>query len=416
MKKMTTMLSALTIAAALMMNLTACTNDDNITATTEQPETVSQPKTVHVTVGAGIGSGDGTTRAAVTQDGTTRTLTFTTGDRLYVVEGIYSVTPYVYLAGYLDMVGSPSADGKSASFSGNLSVCLEDGSPSTYDFGDADPLSVASPGARLVPADAPAGFDLGTIPFIDINEAKMIAADVNTLMASALYVSGGYNSSAKSFSLSARKPILNCTIGNLKNNTEYSVKLRVANNQSDYESGNYVIETTYDAMKVTSDGDGFARFAISGLKNISPGENIYDFYYVLQFVPVGSDATKTYVLGQKALSAKVYNVTKSYGTCQLTVSVQDDNGGVVSYGSCDAITVKIGDKVIYQTPANGIMTWNQGQTTITFTTDVVTDATLTVIGTKNTGSGTVTYSGTATGVNILYNQRTNVGPVNLVKQ
>ena len=48
MKKMTTTLSALTIAAALMMNLTACTNDDNIATTPEQPETVSQQTTVHV--------------------------------------------------------------------------------------------------------------------------------------------------------------------------------------------------------------------------------------------------------------------------------------------------------------------------------------------------------------------------------
>ena len=414
MKMMTNTLSALAIAAALMMNLTACTNDDNIAATTEQPETVSQPTTVHVTVGAGIG--DGSTRAAVVQEGTTRTLTFTTGDRLYVVEGIYSSNPVKYLAGYLDIVGTPAEGATSATFSGDLSVYLDDGTPSTYDFGDADPLTVDVPTALLVPADAPAGFDLGTIPFNDINEAKMIAADVNTLMASALYVLGGYNSSAKSFSLSARKPILNCTIGNLKNNTEYSVKLRVANNQSDYESGNYVIETTYDAMKVTSDGDGFARFAISGLKNISYGENIYDFYYVLQFIPTGSGATKTYVLGQKALGVKVYNVTKSYGTCQLTVSVQDDNGGVVSYGSCDAITVKIGDKVIYQTPANGVESFFSGQATISFLTEVVSNATLTVIGTKKTSSGTVTYSGTATGVTILYNQTTNVGTVNLVKQ
>ena len=413
MKKMTTMLSALTIAVALMMNLTACTNDDNIAATTEQPETVSQQTTVHITVGAGIGDGDATTRAAVTQDGTTRTLTFTTGDRLYVVEGIYSVTPYVYLAGYLDMVGSPSADGKSASFSGNLSVYLGDGTPSTYDFGDADPLTVDVPAAYLVPADAPAGFVVDNNFVGPINDAKMIAADVNTLMASALYVSGEYNSSTKSFSLGGEKPILNCTIGNLKNNTEYTVKLKYALNQSDYESNNNVSETTYDAMTVTSDDDGFARFAISGLGDFF--SETYNLYYVLQFVPTGSGATKTYVLGQKDLGVKVYNVTKSYGTCWLTVQMPQAPG-YVYYEECDAITVKIGNKVIYQTPANGIMTWNQGQTTITFTTDVVTDATLTVIGTKNTGSGTVTYSGTAMGVNILYNQRTNVGPVNLVKQ
>lgn len=411
MKKMTTTLSALTIVAALMMNLTACTNDDNIAATTEQPGTVSQQTTVHVTVGAGIG--DGSTRAAVTQTGTTRTLTFTEGDRLYVVEGIYSSNPVKYLAGYLDIVGTPAEGATSATFSGDLGVYLNDGTPSSYDFGDADPMTVDVSQARLVPADAPAGFVSGTIPFIDINEAKMIAADVNTLMASAMYVYGEYNSSTKSFSLGGEKPILNCTIGNLKSNKEYSVKLRVANNQSDYESGDFQSETTYDAMKVTSDNDGFARFAISGLTNISAPS--YDFYYALQFIPTGSGATKEYVLGQKDLGAKVYNVTKLYGTCNLTVQMPQAPG-TVYYEECDAITVKNGDNVIYQTPSNGIMTWNQGQTTITFTMEPVSNVTLTVIGRKGSGSGAVTYTGTATGVNILYNQTTNVGPVNLVKQ
>lgn len=414
MMKLTTTLSALTIAAALMMGLTACTNDDNIAATTEQPETVSQQTTVHVTVGAGIGDGDGTTRAAVTQEGTTRTLRFTEGDRLYVVESIYSVTPYVYLAGYLDMVGSPSADGKSASFSGNLSVYLGDGTPSTYDFGDADPLTVDATAAYLVPAAASAGFIIDNNPVANpINAAKMIAADVNTLMVSTLYVSGMYTSSSKSFSLSAQKPILNCTIGDLENNTEYSVKLRVAGDQSDYESGNYMYETTYDAMTVTSDDDGIARFAISGLSDISA--ETYNFYYALQFIPTGGGATKTYVLGQKDLGVKVYNVTKLYGTCRLTVQMPQAPSTII-YEQCDAITVKIGDKVIYQTPSNEAMTFPGGQTTITFPMEPITNATLTVIGTKKTGSGTVTFTGTATGVNILSGQTTNVGPVNLVKQ
>ena len=412
MMKRTMKAGWLVMAAALMIGMTACSNDDNLT---EEP-TVAATQGVQVTVSAGLDDGDGnTTRADVDYNATakTRTLKFTTGDRLYVVEGIYSSTPTKYLAGYLDMVGSPSADGKSASFSGNLGVYLVDGAPSTYDFGDADPLTADVTNAYLVPAAAPAGFVVDNNFFLPINDAKMIAADVNTLMASALYVSGGYNSSAKSFSLGGEKPILNCTIGNLNNNTEYSVKLKYALNQSDYESNN-VSETTYDAMTVTTDGNGLAQFAISGLTNISA--ETYNLYYALQFVPVSSGATKTYVLGQKDLSAKVYNVTKSYGTCQLTVSVQDDNGGVVSYGSCDAITVKIGDKVIYQTPANGVELFISGQATISFLTEVVSNATLTVIGTKNTSSGTVTYSGTATGVTILYNQTTNVGTVNLVKQ
>lgn len=411
MKKMTTTLSALTIAAAFMMNLTACTNDDNIATTTEQPETVSQQTTVHVTVGAGIGDGDGSTRAAVTQEGTTRTLTFTAGDRLYVSEGIYSSNPVKYLAGYLDIVGTPAEGATSATFSGDLSVYLDDGTPSTYDFGDADPLTVDVTEAWFVPAAAPAGFILENRLTAPVNDAKMIAADVNTLMTSAMYVYGKYNSSTKSFSLSGTKPILNCTIGNLKENTEYTVKLRYALHQSDYESNTNVSETTYNAMPVTSDNDGIARFAISGLTDILGS---YNRYYVLQLVPA-IGATKTYILGQKDLGAKVYNVTRLYGTCRLTVQMPKVPS-TVYYEECDAITVKIGDKVIYQMPSNEMMMFVNGQATISFLTEEVDNATLTIIGTKTTGSGTVTYTGTATGVGILYKQTTNVGPVTMTKQ
>lgn len=419
MKKLTTTLSALAIAAALVMNLTACSNDDNVIDTPKQPE-VAKPgavSTVRVTVGAGIG--DGMTRAAVTQEGTTRTLTFTANDRIFVREGIRSSSPVKYLAGYLDMVGSPSADGKNATFSGNLGVYLADGTPSSYDFGDADPLTVDVTEAFLVPADAPTGF------FIDnnyatayVNDAKMIAADVNSLMKSALRISGEYNSSTKSFSLSTNKPILNCTIGNLQNNTEYTVKLRYAMNQSDYEADN-VREITYDAMTVTSDDNGLARFVISGLSNIFI--LTYNLYYALQFVPVAGGSTKTYILlGQKDLGAKVYNVTENvtrliYGTCKLTVQMPSVPG-TTYYEECSSITVKCGDNVIYELPSNAQLTFLNGQTDITFQMEPVTDATLTIIGTKKTGSGTVTYSGTASGVTILYNQTTSVGPVSLTKQ
>jgi len=204
---------------------------------------------------------------------------------------------------------------------------------------------------------------------------------------------------------------LNCTIGNLKENTEYTVKLRHASNQSHYESNTFVSETTYDAMTVTSDNDGIARFAISGLTDITGG---YNRYYVLQLVPV-IGATMTCILGQKDLGAKVYNVTKLYGTCRLTVQMPSVPS-TVYYEDCSAITVKIGDKVIYQTPSNEMMTFVNGQTTIDFLTEEVDDATLTIIGTKTTGSGTVTYTGTATGVTILFKQTTNVGPITITEK
>lgn len=316
MKKLTNRLSALAIAVALAGANMSCSNDDNVT-----DEQTQAAQKVHVTVSAGIGNDDAATRAAVTQSGTTRTLTFTAGDRLYVTEHLGG-TPTKYLAGYLDMVGSPSADGKSASFSGTLSVVLADGTPDTYDFGDADPLTSATE-AWFVPVDAPAGLILDNVYMLPYNNAKMIAADVNSLMKSALYVTGQYDGSTKSFSLSGKKPILNCTIGGLSNNTEYTVKLRHALMQSYYESNTQVTETTYDAMTVTSDGDGFARFAISGLTNISGPP--YNRYYVIQLINGGT--TWDVILGQKELSAKVYNVTRNATfdhaivTCQLRFSI-----------------------------------------------------------------------------------------------
>ena len=133
MKKMTTTLSALTIAAALMMNLTACTTDDVIKEEAVQP---TSKQGIHITVGAGLGDGDGTTRTAVTQEGKTRTLTFTEGDRLYVTgwptadkEGDKQLACYLTIDAM-----SISTDGKSASFSGDPQVWDENGNDVTKNF------------------------------------------------------------------------------------------------------------------------------------------------------------------------------------------------------------------------------------------------------------------------------------------
>lgn len=410
------MTTALLLTGALL--IMGCTKDNIIAENAVQP---TDSQKIHVTVGAELGDCNGTTRAAVDDTRTDangnieRTLTFTAGDRLYVKELLKNDGTRKYLAGYLDIVGSPAAGATIASFSGDLSVYLADGTPSTYDFGDADPLTADVAEAWFVPADAPAGFIVENINALPTNDAKMIAADVNTLMVSAMHVRGSYNGSTKSFSLSGQKPILNCTIGSLSNNTEYTVKLRYADNQSYYVSNYGVRETTYDAMTVTSDGEGIARFAISGLTNSACFS--YNFYYALQFVPVGGGETMEYVLGQKDFGVKVYNVTKGFydSTCRLTVSVQDDNDGVVVPGRCDVITIKCDDDVLYQTPPGATMMFINGQETIIFPMDPVTDATLTIIGTKNTTDGTVTYVGTATGVTILRNQTTNVGLVTLGK-
>ena len=324
MKKMTTTLSALTIAAALMMNLTACTNDDNITTTTEQPETVSQQTTVHVTVGAGIGDDDGTTRAAVTQEGTTRTLTFTAGDRLFVYAAIAANTTYV-LAGTLSIDASTiSADGKSAKFTGDLPVYYNGPTvtASSWSFTDAsNPLAECSSGeAFLIPKDAPSGLYeiLSYIGYVHHYE-KSIAADVNTLMKTALKVTGPLNTTTQSFTLGKVDPILNCKLGGLTPGANYEVYLSFGED-----------ETTY-STKYTADADGKVSFAVSN----DGGSKEWTVKLT------GGALAFNYSLGTKDLSAKVYNVTRAAATSVETVGISP--GKIVNQaGSLDYILQTFG--------------------------------------------------------------------------
>ena len=73
------------VAAALVLGMTACSSENDLSQEpTQQPTQTA--KTIHVTVGAGIDSN--TTRSAVVTEDGKRKLTFTAGDKLY----IYMVT------------------------------------------------------------------------------------------------------------------------------------------------------------------------------------------------------------------------------------------------------------------------------------------------------------------------------------
>ena len=105
------MLGATAIAAALAMTtITSCSSEiDN--SIEEQPvEVTPGQEGVKITISAGIDDGDATTRSEVEYNTTTktRTLKFTTGDRLYVFGAIRDDDPvetwiYTYLAGYLNV-------------------------------------------------------------------------------------------------------------------------------------------------------------------------------------------------------------------------------------------------------------------------------------------------------------------------
>ena len=132
------------------MALGACSNDDNVAEESKMPTGQQAVQTVHITVGAVIDvavTDDDTewqTRSDVTIGGGKHTLTFTSGDKLFVFASVTANWDY-WLSGTLSIVASSiDADGKTASFSGDLKVYhWEDGMPveSSYAFTDADPLN-----------------------------------------------------------------------------------------------------------------------------------------------------------------------------------------------------------------------------------------------------------------------------------
>lgn len=298
MMKRTMRAGWLVMAAALIIGMTACSNDDNLT----EVQTATQG--VQVTVSAGLDDGDGnTTRADVDYDATakTRTLKFTTGDRLYVYRRIAGES-VVYLKGILTMDGEPTNGGLSATFSGTIKAYDTSWTEiANYDYAAlGDPLT--STEATLLPSGAAAGcFDETKYGNNAIYEpAYCIAPDVNTLMKTALWLTSSYNGTG--YTLTKQYPILNCTIGTLSPNTDYTVKLRCAAYQSYYEANSGIIEYAYTPT-VRTDGLGNVRFAISWNKN----GLIENYYWVLQLI--GGGQTKDYVIGQKQFAAKVYNLT-----------------------------------------------------------------------------------------------------------
>ena len=309
MNKQTLKQGWLIVVAALTMGMASCSNDDNIIddpSTTTTPQAVS---TVHVTVGAGIDDADGTTRADVTETEVNgrkqRTLYFTKGDSLFVYATFAVHTEYV-LAGKLGIdESSISADGKSAKFTGDLTGYLIDSEVREWSssFTDAsNPLAGCSSGtAYLIPKGAPAGlYKIENCIHYVHDYRKSIAADVNTLMRTALQVTGPLNTTTQSFTLGKVDPILNCNLGGLTPGANYTVNL------SRGEDG-----TTY-STKYIADADGKVSFAISN----EGGSK--DWMVTL----TGSAFCYRYPLGPNDLSAKVYNVTKARATSFEYVGIE----------------------------------------------------------------------------------------------
>lgn len=321
----------LVMAAALTMGMTACSSEDNVIEE-QQPQQPEQQPTqavgkVHVSVGAGIDSN--TTRSAVVKENGTRTLTFTTGDKLYIYGylsdegGEGSDEPKAFkamtrggggskiLAGYLEIDGTPEPGATTATFSGDLTVWCMGEEPwdpyveSSYDFTTDDPLGECSyVSAILVHKDAGESFVVGPEKRGDY-EYGNLAATVDALMTTSFRLESPYDKENKLFTLAiddeyGSTPIFNCTVtGGLTANAVYEVTLLAGENASSVGE-NGLLGT------VTANSSGGVSFACTS--KVSKESR----YYAIRFKNTAvADDWKRISLGTKTLESKVYNISRA---------------------------------------------------------------------------------------------------------
>lgn len=290
MKKNLMTIRGLLAALASLLLLSACSKDTTPAASSR----------IHVSIGAGYGT-EGTKSAVSEQDGGgPRTLLFTEGDRLFFNENI---DDDYRMGGTLTAV-SVSEDGKSATFSGDLTVYKNtDGNwvATEYDLANPDdPMKEfrSAPRGYLIHKDAPEDWCTTYIDggYPDFNyRVHGLCGDVNTLMRSVLEVNGMYSSDKKCFELGASFPVLNCTISGLTPNSEFYVRVETGNQDQLYEQA------------VTTDDAGTARFVITfpfrEVCRLQFSSNLSDLIF--------GDIDFEVNLGALSLGSKVYNVTRT---------------------------------------------------------------------------------------------------------
>ena len=336
----------LVMAAALLF--AGCSGEDDTIAgepTTTEPTAQTQA-TIHVTVGAGISDGDGQTRSTVDYSGGTRTLQFTSGDKLYVwgSYGSWEKEPsgteyYEYIvAGYLalDTESFDASDPTNATFTGELTVYRwvnEEGSgegadyipeidgyytpaSSSPSFSTADPLGeFDNVEGTLIHKDAVKDVDY----FISEDDRMVYyrpdcAATVEELMTTKLWVSGEYDSGTKSFALEKdrNQPIVNCTISGLEAGVSYKV---------DYIYGTTAAmsdhtKTLFSSLTATAGTLAFAFITQTG-----------DKFHGIRLTNT-AEATDTYdvSIGQKEFESKVYNLSRRFVNLASVTTETDGYG------------------------------------------------------------------------------------------
>ncbi len=291
-----------------------------------------------------------TTRSTVdvTTDGETgkktRTLQFSTGDKLYVWRELAGDEPK-HLAGVLTMKdGSPTDGGTQASFEGELTVYDGTGAPASYDFGGTNPLAGATAtllheGMKETDEDGGDYSIDGATKALTFADATGVAATVEALMTKGLVVSGLYNEENDRFPLSATQPILNCTISGLEAGVSYKVEY-IYGATAAMDGGT---KTLYSDVYPEEGGTlTFAFIAETGdmFHGIRLTNTWGDVYDVMEDVS----------LGQKSFTSKVYNATRTavhvpqtIDLSTATYSITARNGDVLTGTMSNRYYVRILD-------------------------------------------------------------------------
>lgn len=325
MEKMIRLMFILALCTGMIMADTSCQR--------EEPVTSSLSK-VSVTAGAGIML----TKSAVVSSGTTRNLTFTSGDRLYVRGEITGTDPQKIVAGYLDMDGTPDTDGTGATFSGDLEVFEYNQSARRYDASSFEFTDASDPFADCTSIKGTLVHE-GAEDFV-VDELKnsfyrsWVADNVEELMTKHLEVYGFYDSG--SFSLCTRNdesrctPIFNCTLNGLPADATCSLHYFYDDEVDDgfnYDRG-------YKIGEITTDGSGNANFAcyVSGVATSNS-------YHGIQ-LRTDSDIMIAN-LGKKALVSKVYNINREVypQSVDLSSVTQRDENDFRYYDAKDGQTI-----------------------------------------------------------------------------
>lgn len=288
---------------------------------------------IHVKMGANIQS----TKSTVVTSGSDRTLNFTEGDRLYVRGLITGTDPQKIVAGYLSLKDDP--DTTTASFEGDLSVYefKSAGTPdvyeaSEYDFGETAPLTQCSNIlGTLVHKDA-VGFT------VDASQAgsyaTAVAGQVDDLMTKCLPVYGYYDNGSIPMSVGdaddSCHPIFNCNLSGLSPDAEYTLVYR---NGDDIAS----IDFTQTLGTITANGSGNASFACYASGTTTANE----YHGFLLTNTADAADVKITSLGTKALTSKVYNVTRAAypQTADLNTMYSTDANNVKYYAARDGQTL-----------------------------------------------------------------------------